>query len=122
MKTTVSFVLDSGAVRVIAFGEADVYLDSVDGYKVRALLPIDDDAILVLERDKSWGSFQNLVKIDRHGQVIWRAPLNQSMSPPNDYVSVVRGEGETLVAHTWGGMRVVIDLNTGLPLSEKFVK
>lgn len=65
------------------------------------------------------GPFENLVRVDGQGRVVWRAP-----PPPGSvgdaYVSFsVEGDN---VANSWSGYRVILDAATGKICESRFVK
>lgn len=116
------FSLGAGALRITSTGLPEVTIERIDGHAIRSALPFGDEVVVILDSDKNWGTIQNLVKLDQNGVVVWRAPINESMYKPNEYCSVAPGEPGTVIAHTWGGMRVVVDLGSGMTISETFVK
>lgn len=117
-----AFDLDAGHVSIAVPDRPVLRLHTVNGMRVSSLLQIDDEAIVILDPERPWGSVENLVKIDASGEVVWTAPMNQATPPPNEYVSIAFDEGDGLVARTWGGMRVVLNPETGQPISSTYVK
>jgi hypothetical protein len=75
-----------------------------EGASIKSAIPLADGArcILLLDPDASSASaFENLMCIDRAGDLIWRARLPTS---PDVFVSVAQ-VSEGLVAKTWSGLR-----------------
>lgn len=62
----------------------------------------------------------NLVAIDDHGGILWRATLPTSSA--TDAFTEVELTAEGVSAFTWSGHRVLIDLATGKTVKDSFVK
>lgn len=122
MNEMTTFSIDRGALKISSRGQEERRIEVVDGMKIQRILPRGNHALLLLEPQKRWGTFQNLVKIDDRGEVVWRAEASGAASQPNEYTSITIGDDGAILASTWGGIRVALDWNTGAIVSEKFVK
>jgi len=88
---------------------------------IKQAIPINGGAhcILLLDPDASDRStFKNLLCIDTTGQSIWNAELPAS---PDVFLDVSLSS-KGLLAHTWSGMQVLLDSNSGRELERKFNK
>jgi len=89
--------------------------------KVNGALPIDNgsECVILLDPDASKEqTFDNLLRVGRDGNVVWKAELPQDHDA---YVSFHRTP-EGLVANSWSGYRVRLDLATGKIIEKQFVK
>lgn len=97
------------------------WLGQYNGMSIQQAIPIDEGAhcVLLLDPDASGRSaFKNLLCIDVKGWPIWSAELPAS---PDVFLDVsLNSEG--LLAHTWSGMAIILDGNTGRELHRKFNK
>jgi hypothetical protein len=67
---------------------------------------------------KRSGPFQNLVRVQADGSIIWRA----SLPTGDDTYTAAEMDGEKLVAWSWQCYRVQIDIETGRILEQTFTK
>jgi hypothetical protein len=73
-----------------------------------------------LEPDVTAKNDQNLYCIDASGHAVWRAVLPDA-SGPDCYLSAMV-DGDHVVAATWSGFRVVLDLASGAIREAEFTK
>lgn len=93
----------------------------VDGMHALSFIPTADDrAIVLLEATPGYRPVQNIVLIDRQGEVRWRAELPTS-GGGESYTSFSQ-DGRGLVAQSWSGHKVVLDPGSGRILSRTFNK
>lgn len=111
----------------VADGSQVVWRGQPDDIPVESVIAIPgtEDAIAVLDADagprnalgdlKDW---PNLIRVTATGRVVWRAP------PPGtrDWWVGVAWTENGLMAHTWSGLAVVLDPDTGLEISRVFAK
>lgn len=116
------FEFEDGVLRVVTEGGSSGVIEEVDEMPISRFLQVGDFAILLLEPRRSWGTFQNLVKINRMGNVVWRAAVVETQSPPFEFCAIELDGPSELVAHTWSGHKVVIDVESGERISQEFVK
>jgi hypothetical protein len=116
-----TYSLDAGTI-VIRDGVREVWRGRPDGLPVEAVSLIEgtSDAIVLLDYMSGPKNFANLLRIDWHGTVRWRAEPPDP-SGPDSYVEL-RWEGGELVANSWSGYRVHVDLNTGRATGRQFTK
>jgi hypothetical protein len=96
---------------------------AIDQVKTDSVLPLgnSDDAIVLLDRMARKGRFPNLLRIDRNGEILWRAELPSSSDPNEAYVSV-EVEGDTIRANSWSGYRVRLSADSGRIAESTFTK
>jgi hypothetical protein len=63
-------------------------------------------------------TFENLLKIDRDGKIIWRAQLPES----HNFFVAIRYSDDKLEANTWSGHLLEVDLQTGHAKNIRFTK
>jgi hypothetical protein len=63
---------------------------------------------------------RNLVKIDRDNCLLWTAAL--PTSDPTDCFVAVEWDGQVLVASTWSGYRVSLNVENGTSMVRAFTK
>ncbi len=88
---------------------------------IKQAIPLNNGnrCILLLDPDATKRpAFENLLCIDRKGTAVWVAKLPTSLDVFLD--ATITRDG--LEAHTWSGMNVVLDQNTGAELKRTFVK
>ena len=91
------------------------------GCSVKAVSPIDDtDAVVLLDYMCRRTKFENLIRLHADGTVAWQASLPSGTI--NDSFVSFRWVDERLIANTWSGYRVQIDVNDGHIASSDFVK
>ena len=86
-----------------------------------AALTVDDDSKCLILLDtvaSKEPTFENLLCVERNGNVVWKAELPQS----NDAFVSFEQTAEGLVANTWSGYRVRLDPATGKLMERQFVK
>src|SRR3954468_4358644 len=91
------------------------------GMKVIAALPIDDDSKCLILLDtvaSKEPTFENLLCVERDGNVAWKAELPQS----HDAFVSFENTAEGLIANTWSGYRVRLNSATGKLIERHFVK
>jgi hypothetical protein len=92
-----------------------------DGTAVKRALPIDEGkrCILLLDPDANKRpAFENLLCIDQKGTLVWTAKLPTSPDAFLDVTSTPEG----LLAKTWSGVTLLLDVRTGTELKRIFVK
>ncbi len=105
-------ILEAPTNRVIWQGRPDSHTVK----KVFELADTNTGIILLYRSQVSKSrSFQNLIAVDCHGNVVWRAELPDS-SGVDTYVSASLID-DCLIANSWSCFRVTIDKRTGLILS-----
>jgi len=92
-----------------------------EGYPVKALSPLPrDGAIVLLDYMAGPKNFANLLRVREDGTVAWR------VDPPdasgNDAFVEFRWDLDELIANSWSGYLVRIDLETGSIKDRAFVK
>jgi outer membrane protein assembly factor BamB len=93
------------------------------GFPVEEVVPVPgaDRAVVLLDyMGGKTGPFENLICVDCEGHVVWRAQL-PSASSTEAYVSF-EVRDDKLLAHTWSGHRVTLDLANGAVRDAKFTK
>ncbi len=90
-----------------------------------ASLSVAADRVIVLFDSDVWlkrpGQFHNLRAYDFSGGELWRADLPTSTT--NDhFVSLLGGGLHEVVAHSFSGFKLRIDVATGAVLNSEFVK
>jgi outer membrane protein assembly factor BamB len=92
-----------------------------NGMPIRRAIPLEDGnrCIILLDPDATKQPvFANLLCIDRTGTPVWTAKLPTN---PDVFLEATL-EPEGLLTHTWSGMNIVLDQNTGDELRRRFVK
>ena len=94
-----------------------------EGYPVEWVTPIPEktDAIVMYHYyrpKRPYGGFNNLVRIRPDGSIVWRADL-PARDDPYTFAAL---EGTKLIASSWNGFSVEIDLETGKIISQEFTK
>lgn len=92
-----------------------------NGASIKRAIPIDEGkhCIILLDPDANKRSaFENLLCIDRKGEPIWIAKLPTS---PDVFLDASLSS-DGLLAHTWSGLQVLLNGNTGRELERKFAK
>jgi hypothetical protein len=85
---------------------------SFESAKIYKLLPLDNalGCLVLLDPGSSrQPTFENLLLVNPAGEVCWKAELPKS----NDAFADVLKIGQGVVARTWTGIRVEVDLATG---------
>jgi hypothetical protein len=93
------------------------------GYRASVVLPIDrsTDCVVLCDPDEQRiGRFRNLVRLRANGSIAWQADLPPTYG--DDAYVAVRSPAAQLVANTWSGYRVDVDLDSGRILSTIFTK
>jgi hypothetical protein len=93
------------------------------GRDVVDLVQVDDQdrAVVLLESFGSPpGERANLLALNAHGRVLWRAKL--PTSDPTDPFTSIELRDETVIAFTWSCHTVAIDLDDGCTLGVTFTK
>lgn len=98
------------------------YRGKPDGYSVETSSVTADGNVLVLLKfaAKKFADFNNLVLLSNSGRVIWRAELPEPSS--GDAYTEFELSNHRLLANSWSGHRVKINLLDGKLISRKFVK
>lgn len=89
--------------------------------KVVAALPDDDSMRCLILLDIAASkepAFENLFCIERSGRIKWKAELPESQDA---FVSFEKSSTH-LIANTWKGYRVVLNLETGKIVERQFTK
>lgn len=83
-------------------------------------IPDSDRAVVLLDYmcGRPTGPYQNLICVDCKGEVVWCAQLPTNTDA---YVSFDL-RGDELLANSWSGYRVHVDIATGQLLESKFTK
>lgn len=85
-------------------------------------IPGTSDAVVLLDYMSRQGSFENVVRIGPDGVTQWRAELPTG-EPTEAYVELAFDYDQSrLVARSWTGHRVVLDLGSGEIVERDFVK
>ena len=95
-----------------------------DSAPVVGLLPIPgtSDAVVLLDYMARRGSFENLVRIGPDGGIQWRAELPTD-EPTEAYVEFEFDDDRVrVVARSWTGHRVALELTSGEIVERDFVK
>ena len=83
-----------------------------DGGLVYKILPLRarEGCLVLLDPGSSpKPTFENLLRVNASGEITWRASLPRS----HDAFTDVLFAGTQIEAHTWNGIRVVVDVDTG---------
>lgn len=93
-----------------------------DGISVHTLLEIPnlDDCIVLLNYWEKGNRFQNLLRLNSAGSVVWRATLPSDVGV--DSYTAIKWQSEQLLAWSWSGFMAAIDIDTGNIISQKFTK
>ena len=83
-------------------------------------IPEEDDCIVLLEYWTNGNRFNNLLRINSNGSIIWMSEL-PSDTGVDAYVKANWQSGN-LVAWSWSGFMVTIDHRTGKILTKEFKK
>jgi hypothetical protein len=86
-----------------------------------AAVPYSNAAIVLYEyyrSDHPYGGFENLIRINPDGSIVWRAELPEG---DDKYVHASMADGR-LLAHSYDGYEVEIDLEDGKIISKVFSK
>ena len=114
--------LDRGDVQLFDDAGALLWSGRPLGHGASVVLPVPEtnDAIVLLNPDEQVnGRFGNLLRLSADGSVSWQAvPVFEN----NDVFVAVEWLGDKLMANTWSGYRVVVEVDTGLPLETAFTK
>ncbi|MHB1530018.1 MAG: hypothetical protein ACYCXT_11440 [Acidiferrobacteraceae bacterium] len=92
-----------------------------NGASIKCAVPIDSGkrCILLLDPEANkLAVFENLLCIDRNGNLIWTAKLPTS---PDVFLSISPSAAGIWV-NTWSGLRILLDENTGAERDRAFVK
>jgi len=118
----VSYELSDGDVIAKTETGTVLWKGKPDGYPAKAILPLphSEDAVILLDYMAGPRNFANLIRMAPSGKVLWRAEPPET-SADDAYVEC-RWQGDALVANSWSGYLVEIDLATGKPSSSQFVK
>lgn len=94
----------------------------VEGVPVKTsfVLPGTSDHVVLLDYMGGPKNFRNVLRIATSGEVVWRAEL-PDRSGPEAYVDLELSS-DGLVARSWSGHRVVMDVNSGRIARSEFVK
>jgi hypothetical protein len=107
-----TYAIEAGRL-VIRDPNTDVMLWSgtFDGYPVLKIVPVqqgEDGCLVLLDWSGSrHPTLENLFLIRADGSVAWRVPLPDS----NDTYVNVHSNHEGVVATTWSGLKVMVDLS-----------
>ena len=88
--------------------------------KVVSPLPDSDEAIALLDYGTTPTKFENLLRLRPDGSIVWRTPLPRT-SGTDAFVGFMWDDSQ-LVANTWSGHRLHIDVETGSVIATEFVK
>jgi hypothetical protein len=86
--------------------------ENFDGLSVMKVVPIKDsnDCLVLLDPGSSkQQTFENLLRVDKAGIIVWRAKLPHSHDV---FVNVVT-MNEGIEARTWNGMKVLVNVADG---------
>lgn len=90
-----------------------------NGATIKSALPVEEECIILLDPDANKKSlFKNLFRINYNGEPRWVAEL-----PGNpDAFMDMRLERGILIARSWSGYSISIDIHSGKRLNQKFTK
>lgn len=83
-------------------------------------IPGHEICIVLLKPDREKGRFQNLIGMNFNGLIFWKSELPDDVGE-DVYVDVYLYNG-TLIAHSWSGFRVSIDIRSGHIIGKEFTK
>jgi len=116
MKDDQIFEVDRGMLRInrrfYSFDEMPV----VDARRTRD----NDSAVVLLNAPSGAGRVRNLLRVDRAGNVIWRAELPDR--EPTDSFTAFEIRDGAVSASTWSGHRVLIEMSSGRIVGQQFTK
>lgn len=94
----------------------------VDGFPIHTVLLIPDfeDCIVLLNYWGNGSRFQNLLRINSVGSIVWRAILPSDVGA--DAYVTAKWQSEELLAWSWSGFMATIDISTGKIITQKFTK
>jgi len=115
------YELLNGDIHVIDDAGVTLWRGRPLGQPVKAVspLPRDEGAIVLLDYTAVRSQFENLLRLGPRGEVVWQAPLPQSTG--DSFVDFTWRDG-ALIAHTWSGHLVEIDVESGQPKRSEFTK
>jgi len=119
--TEIMFSALKPGISILRDGGSTICSGCFEGAVIKSAIPLDNGArcILLLDPDASSASaFENLVCIDRAGAVVWRARLPTS---PDVFVAVLQVP-EGVLAKTWSGLSILLDLDSGREQARSLVK
>jgi hypothetical protein len=117
------YTIADGALTVADDSGNELWKGRPEGHPVEWVTPVPEqaDAIVMYHYyrpKRPYGGFNNLVRIHPDGSIVWRAALPQS----DDEYTFAALDGTKLIASSWNGFRVEINLETGKITSQKFTK
>ena len=117
------FELESGTIIVTDLSDNNlIWKGKPNNHVVKQIIqtPEIKTCIALLDPDQKNDRFHNLVKVDINGFILWEAEL-PDFSGVDCYVDV-KFQDDFLVAHSWAGFKVIIDIESGQIVSKKFTK
>lgn len=119
---TVHCLVESGELQIKdVLSSKEIWRGRPEGYEVimAKSIPYSSDCIALLDWSGKGPQSSNLWRYSVEHGTVWKAELPDS---GKDIYTNFQLEETGLVAHSWAGYKVVIDLNTGQILSRQFVK
>ena len=119
--TKIVFSALRSGINVQRDGGSTICSGRFEGATIKSAIPLDNGTrcVMLLDPDASSApAFENLVCIDRAGDLVWRAHLPTS---PDVFVAVAQ-VSEGIVAKTWSGLSILLDLDNGREQARSFVK
>jgi|HubBroStandDraft_1064217.scaffolds.fasta_scaffold1214561_1 outer membrane protein assembly factor BamB len=117
----VSYRISGGNLEVLDAMDAVRWAGKPKGMRPTSLLPIQgsNDCIVLCDPGAQPRGFKNLFRVTPNGDVAWEADLPSS---GEDFYLSVRYTNDVVLANTWSGFLVQLDLNTGRVARRTFVK
>jgi hypothetical protein len=115
-------IFNSPCLGLSIFREEDGTLGwqgTFNGARIKLAVPVDGECIILLDPDASkQPNFNNLLRVGQDGDPRWFAELPRS---PDAFIDM-RLEEDSLVARSWSGYKVRIDIGSGRRLAQELVK
>ena len=115
-------IFNSPSLELSVFREEDgslTWKGTYRGTPIKAAMPVDGECVILLDPDASkQPAFKNLLRIGHDGEPRWFADLPAS---PDAFIDMC-SKKDSLLARSWSGYKVRIDVNSGRHLAQEFVK
>lgn len=83
-------------------------------------VPDADDVLVLLEPGNGWKAVRNIIRFSHLGEVLWEGELPQQ-SGADCFTTLQISDGD-VIANTWSGNRVRLDLDDGHLIESAFTK